>query len=101
MKDMLRLKHRSYQTEKTYLGWLRSFSKYLNFTNLKSLDETHLKSFLTHLAVEKKVSVSTQNQAFNALLFFYRKVLDTSVENLQDTIRSKIPPKLPVVLTIT
>lgn len=101
MKDMLRLKHRSYQTEKTYLGWVKSFSEYRKDIDPESLDESHIKSFLTHLAVERRVSISTQNQAFNALLFLYRYVLDKAVEHLQDTIRSKKSPNLPVVLNIS
>ena len=101
MKDMLRLKHRSYQTEKTYLGWVKSFSEYRKGLDPESLDESHIKSFLTHLAVERRVSISTQNQAFNSLLFLYRYVLDKPVENLQDTIRSTKTPNLPVVLNIT
>ena len=98
MRQILRLKHRSYQTEKTYMQWIDKF-KALNLSkNISDIEETDIKSYLTYLAVEKKVSLSTQNQAFNALLFFSRNVLELQIANLQDTIRSKIPARLPVVL---
>jgi len=55
---------------------------------------------LTHLAVHKKVSASTQNQAYNALLFLFRNVLKIEIGDLSSTIRAKRKPKLPVVLTV-
>jgi len=99
MLEMLRLRHRSYQTEKSYLRWLDSFARFLKNRPHQNLTEQDLRSFLTYLAVEKRISVSTQNQAFNALLFFYRNVLEKDIENMEDTIRSKIPTRLPVVMT--
>ena len=98
MKQMLRLKHRSYQTEKSYLKWIQSFHIYIKGKNTAQLDSKDMKNFLTYLAVEKKVSLSTQNQAFNSLLFLYRSVLEIPVEDLGNTIRSKLPSRLPVVL---
>jgi integron integrase len=59
-----------------------------------------IREFLTHLAVHKKVSASTQNQAFNALLFLFRNVLKIEIGDLSSTIRAKRVPKLPVVLTV-
>lgn len=99
MKDMLRLRHRSYLTEKTYLKWVDSFKSFISQKDPTLLDEGDIRSYLTYLAVERKVSVSTQNQAFNALLFLFKHALDTPINNLEDTIRSKIPARLPVVLT--
>jgi integron integrase len=95
----LRLRHRSYQTEKSYLGWLRGFSSYLSHKKPEIVTQDDFKNFLSYLAVEKKVSVSTQRQAFNAILFVFRHVLDKEVQGLEDTIRSRIPRRLPVVLT--
>ena len=69
MMRMMRLRHLSLRTEKTYLGWLRAFYKFLKGKSPKDLDQTDVKDFLTHLAVDRKVSSATQNQAFNAILF--------------------------------
>ncbi len=99
MKEMLRLRHRSFQTEKAYLHWVDSFKDFTGNKSPDELDEKDFRSFLTYLAVERKVSMSTQNQAFNGILFLYRSVLDREVQDLQDSVRSKIPARLPVVLS--
>jgi len=61
--------------------------------------EPEINSFLTHLAVNEKVSVSTQNQALSALLFLYRHVLSREVGDLGEVIRARKPKRLPVVMT--
>lgn len=99
MVRMLRLKHRSLNTERTYLSWLRSFYKFLNGTSPASLNSSHIKRYLTYLAAERRVSASTQNQAFNALLFFYRHILGRDVGDIRDVVRARRKRRLPVVLT--
>ena len=99
MIRMLRLKHRALSTEKTYLYWLRSFYHHTNGKSPKKLDSRDVKDFLTHLAAERKVAPSTQNQAFNALLFFYRYIIEINIDNLHDVIRAPRRRRLPVVLT--
>ena len=99
MKTMLRLKQRAQTTEKTYLYWLRLFYRYLNGLSPFKLDSTHVKNFLSHLAVDRKLSKSSQNQAFNAILFFFRHVLEKTIDDLQDVVRAKTRRRLPVVLT--
>jgi integron integrase len=99
MIKILRLKHLSLATERTYLGWVKSFCHYLGNIPPSTLNRTHLKSFLTHLAVERGVAASTQNQAFNALLFLYRNVLDYDLGDISDTVRAKRKRYLPVVLS--
>lgn len=98
MREVLRLRQKSYETEKTYMHWLQKFSEYCNKLP-GTLDSSDLKNFISYMAVEKGVSRSTQNLAFNALLFFYRNIIEVSVDGLETSIRSKIPAKLPVVLT--
>jgi hypothetical protein len=71
MRDALRLRHRSLSTEKTYIIWLRSFRGFVGERRPHQLDGRDLQDFLSHLAVEKKVSASTQNQALNAIIFLY------------------------------
>ena len=99
MHSMMRLKHRSPRTEKAYLSWVRRFYLFVNGKPPYSLSSTHVKDFMTHLAVEREVSASTQNQAFNAILFLFRHVLDKDMENIGHAIRAKKKKRLPVVLT--
>jgi len=99
-RKALRLRHRSYHTEKTYIMWLRNFCRFVGQKIPEELDGKHLQDFLSHLAVEKKVSPSTQNQALNAILFVYRHVLNKDIENLIDAVRAKHKRRLPVVLTV-
>ena len=64
MKNILRLKQLSMATEKIYLYWIRMFYRFLKGASPFSLDDTHVKNFLTYLAVERHVASSTQSQAF-------------------------------------
>ena len=61
--------------------------------------EREINAFLTHLAINKKVSASTQNQALSALLFLYRHVLNREVGELGEVARARRPKRLPVVMT--
>ena len=97
--SLLRLKHRALSTEKTYLNWVRDFYRFVKGIPPQILDGGHVVAYLSHLAVEKRVSASTQHQAFNALLFLYRHVLEKDIGNLQETVRAKRVRRLPVVLS--
>ena len=99
LQKALRLRHRSFRTEQAYLGWLRRFYRFSNGKHPRSLTSQHVKDFMTHLAVDRKVAASTQNQAFNAILFFFRHVLDKPIEDIGGAIRAKEKRRLPVVLT--
>ena len=99
MVKAMRLKHLSYRTEQTYLTWMRSFYSFLNGTSPWQLESRDVMLFLTHLAVERKVAKSTQNVAFNAILFFFRRVLDKDIGALWQAVRAKRKQRLPVVLT--
>ena len=105
LRKALRLRHYSYSTERSYLDWAQRFFDYL-FQVKKAkvrmgiLNSEQVKEYLTYLAVEKQVSSSTQNQAFNALLFLFRDVLNIELKGLDKTVRAKRGPKLPVVLTV-
>ena len=96
---VLRLQHKSYRTEKSYLGWIRRFLFDNSETQPDQLESQHLRRHLTKMAVESRVAASTQQQAFNALLFFYRNALRQTVDGLSETIRARTPRKLPVVLS--
>lgn len=99
MVNRLRLKQLSYRTEKTYMGWLRGFYRFISPVPPSAINDRHLQDYLTYLAVERNIAKSTQKQAFNALLFFFRNVLEREPEAIRDAIRSKTKKRLPVVLT--
>lgn len=100
MREALRLRHRSLSTEKTYLIWLKGFKRFIDEKSPEELTGRDLQDFLSNLAVEKKVSPSTQNQALNAIVFFYRHVLDKNIDQELSAVRAKQRRHLPVVLTI-
>ncbi|OGP87381.1 MAG: hypothetical protein A2031_02285 [Deltaproteobacteria bacterium RBG_19FT_COMBO_43_11] len=101
---LIRLKHYSYSTERTYSQWIKRFLDYSMQTGKKetfaALEAADFKNFISHLALKEKVSSSTQNQAFNAILFLFRNVLCKEVGDLASTIRAKRGQKLPVVLSV-
>ncbi|CAD7845494.1 MAG: Integron integrase IntIPac [Olavius algarvensis Delta 4 endosymbiont] len=99
MRKMMRLKHLALRTEQAYLGWVRRFYLFVNGDTPESLNAGHVKNFMTHLAVERKVSATTQNQGFSALLFLFRHVLNQPIEDIGKAIRAKRKKRLPVVLT--
>ncbi|HDO25723.1 MAG TPA: integron integrase [Nitrospirae bacterium] len=100
-REALRLRQRSYSTERTYITWLRSFGRFVQGKNPPDLTAGDIQNFLSSLAVERKVSASTQNQALNALIFFYRHVLDKNLgDNELRAVRAVYKRRLPVVLTV-
>ena len=99
--DKIRFKHYSKATEKTYYYWCKSYILYHNKRHPRDMGKFEIESFLTHLAVEKNVAPSTQNQAFNAILFLYREVLEMDMSHLNiQAFRAKERTKMPVVLSI-
>jgi integron integrase len=99
LSSELRLRHYSGKTLKSYLFWIRNFSKFLRGRPPHGLGPSDAKAFLTHLAVVQAVSASTQNQAFSALLFFYTQVLKVDFGGLQETPRAKKILNVPTVLS--
>ncbi len=99
MRRIMRLRHLSYRTEKTYISWLRNFCVYLNKKDPELLSSKDVEDYLSYLAVERKVARSTQNQAFNALLFFYRNVLKKKLDDISSAVRAGVRRRLPVVLS--
>jgi len=99
MQQALLLKHRSYQTEKSYLSWVDSFCSFLQEKSPSILSEADIQQFLSYLSVEKQVAPSTQNQALNALVFFFRNALNKELTESISAVRSYRQRKLPVVLS--
>ena len=98
-RDALRLRQYSYETEKAYIGWIRRFILHFDKRHPSEMGQREVTAFLTCLAVQRKVSASTQNQALSALLFLYSKVLDVDLPWLDDVVRAKRPVRVPVVMT--
>jgi integron integrase len=99
VRAKLRAGHYSHLTERAYVTWIRRFILFHGKQHPLTLGPVHVEVFLSHLAVKRKVSASTQNQALNALLFLYRRVLEVELPWLQGVTRAKKPVRLPVVLT--
>lgn len=93
--------HYSIHTERSYSDWIK---RYIRFHQMESREdlgegERKIEAFLTDLAVNGKVSPSTQNQAMNALVFLYRKVLEAPLEERIDAVRAERRVTVPVVMT--
>lgn len=97
--EVLRLKHRSIRTEKSYLQWFWMFRRWCGERAPESLGKEDVRDFMSYLAVERGVSSSTQSQAFSALLFLFRHVLDEEISEIRDAVRALPRRRLPVVLT--
>jgi len=100
VRNKIRLKHYSIRTEKAYVSWIKKFILFHNKQHPNDLGKAEIEAFLTDLAVTGNVSASTQNQAFNAILFLYKQVLNKDVfDEGVDAPRAKRPRRLPTVLS--
>jgi integron integrase len=95
----IKTRHYSRKTLKTYAHWSRQFQRFLKNKPPKSLSSKDVKEYLTYLAVQCRVSASTQNQAFNALLFLFRHALKQDFGDYRDVPRAKKSKYIPVVLS--
>ncbi len=98
MRQTMRVKHYSLRTEKSYVHWDRRYIFYHNKRHPQEMGAGEVQSFLSYLAVNQRVSASTQNQALNALVFLYKHVLKKELGAI-DAVRARRPKRLPVVLT--
>lgn len=98
VRAKIRYKHYSIRTEQAYTDWIRRFILHFGKRHPREMGAAEIRQFLTHLAVEGRVSASTQNQARCALLFLYKEVLETELPWLDDVEQAKAPKRLPVVL---
>lgn len=96
LADILRTKHYSYRTEETYVDWVRRYILFHDKKHPNSMGATEIQAFLAHLATERNVAASTQNQALSAILFLYREVLHKEIEPVIIT-EAKRPERLPTV----
>jgi len=99
VRNVLRTLHYSYRTEQQYIHWIRRYVRWSGLRHPRDLGAPELEAFLTHLAVDRRVSASTQNQALAALLFLYQRVLEMELPWLKDIVRARRPERLPTVLS--
>lgn len=100
VREVLRYHHYAYRTEQTYCQWILRYIYYFGGkTHPRLLGAKDVEAFLSHLAIEGKVSGSTQRQALNSLVFLYRNVLDMPLDGEIAPARSKRLKKPPTVLT--
>src|SRR3989475_10170946 len=98
MRDVLHTQHCSIRTEDDYVDWAKRFIMFHQKRHPQEMGRVEIEAFLTHLAVDRHVAASTQNQALSALLFLYKKVLRQEVGAV-DAVRARKPKRLPTVLT--
>ena len=98
VRFLMRARHYSLRTEEAYVAWIRRFVLFHGKRHPLELSAGEVNSFLTHLAVEQKVSASTQTQALSALVFLYKSVLDRPLPHL-DLVRATRTRRLPTVMT--
>lgn len=99
VRQQIRLRNYSIRTEAVYAEWVKRYIRFHRYRHPAEMGAAEIEAFLSHLAVGRNVSGSTQNQALAALLFLYKHVLGVNLPWLDDIVRAKKPKHLPVVLT--
>lgn len=99
VREVARFRHLSLRTEQTYWEWIRRFILFHGKRHPRDMAQKEVRDFLVHLAVERRVSTSTQNQALNALVFLYREVIGSELGALGEFERPQRGRRLPVVLS--
>jgi len=99
MKELLKLRHYSPKTYKTYTGWVDRYFRYTKVQKLEWNSPDTVRAYLSYLATQRNVAASTQNQAFNSILFLFRETLKVDLPDI-NSVRAKRGPKLPVVLSV-
>jgi integron integrase len=94
-----RVKHLAYRTEQSYVAWAKRYILFHNKRHPREMGPSEVRAFLTHLAVNRRVAASTQNQALNAIVFMYREVLRRDPGEFGEFEPAKRPKRLPTVLT--
>jgi len=99
VRETLRFYHYAYNTEKSYVDWILRFIRFNGKRHPKEMGKSEIERYLSHLAVNRNVAPSTQNQAFNAIMFLYNKVLDMPMDLDIRARRARKTPRLPTVLS--
>jgi integrase len=99
LREQIRYLHYSLRTEEAYVYWVKKFIYFHHKRHPRDMGQAQVEAFLTHMAVERKVSVSTHRQALSALLFLYQKVLGIELPWMDELARPVPKKRIPVVLT--
>jgi integron integrase len=99
VRQSIRTRHYSRRTEEAYVFWIKRFLVFHGMRHPDEMGSAEVASFLSHLATQRRVSASTQNQAFSAILFLYRNVLERELTGLETVPRAKRPEHVPLVLS--
>jgi len=99
LREALRVRHYSYRTEQAYVNWIRRFIIFHDKRHPKDMGEKEIARFLSHLAVNCRVSTSTQNQALCAVVFLYKKVLNQDIGEFSSVMWARRSRHIPVVFT--
>ncbi|MDP8214266.1 MAG: integron integrase [Candidatus Euphemobacter frigidus] len=99
ISEVMRLRHYSIRTERSYIGWIKRYCIFHKMKHPLQMGIPEIEAFLSHLATDEKIGRSTQNQAFNALLFLYKEVLKVSLDKPINALRAPRRQRLPVVMT--
>jgi site-specific recombinase XerD len=99
VRNAIRVRQYSLATEMAYSGWIVRFIMFHHKRHPAEMAKLEVEAFLSYLAVKRKVSPSTQNQALQAILFLYRHVLEIDLPWLDNVIRAKPQRRVPVVLS--
>jgi site-specific recombinase XerD len=99
LKEMMETRHYAVSTHKTYRYWILDYIRYHGTQHPATLGRPEVEAFLTHLACDRNLSASSQNQAFNAVLFLYRHVLDIELGSEINASRARTRERVPIVLT--
>ncbi len=101
LREQIRYLHYSLRTEDAYVYWVKKFVHFHELKHPRDMGRLEVEAFLTYLATQRKVSVSTHRQALSALLFLYQKVLGIELPWMDDLARPVPKKRIPVVLTRT
>ena len=99
IRQAIRVRHYSYRTEQAYIQWVKRYIYFHGVRHPDELSETDVGAFLTHLAVSRNVSASTQNQALNAIVFLYKHVLNRPLSDITNGVRAKRLRRMPTVFS--
>jgi integron integrase len=99
VREVMHYHHYAIRTEKTYIKWILDYIRFNVAPHPREMGKPEIERFLSHLAVNRKLAPSTQNQALNAILFLYKYVLDMPLNGYIDATRSKKQKRLPTVLS--
>ena len=99
LRHLIRIKHYSYRTEQAYTQWVRRYILFHDKRHPKDMGGKEIREYLNYLAITRKVSASTQNQALCSIIFLYKELLKIEIGEIESIVWAKRPKRLPVVFS--